>query len=288
MQAVRDNDIHIIANVGNDMEFWGLHISPDIDTILYTLSDRLGTDRGWGLRGDTFRCLEAVSFFKLPTWFRPGDADLATHLFRTGLLRGGLKLDEVVERLTSAMSIRPRIIPATNDAVRTRIETAGGFMSYQEFLHHEPSKQDVRSIVYAGAAEARATEAAVDSIREAEMVILAPSNPMTSIGPILAVRAIREALRCTRADVIAISPIIGNAAVSGPAAQLMEAAGYEASPCGVARCYHDILDNIVIDTADLAHASSIRYETIGVHVTNIRITDVESARKLAEFVVNIR
>jgi LPPG:FO 2-phospho-L-lactate transferase len=186
------------------------------------------------------------------------------------------------------MGIHAQVLPATNDPVRTKIETTAGFVSFQEFLDREKFRPEIRSITYAGATEARGTDATLHSIREAEMVILAPSNPITSIGPMLAVPGIRDALRCTRAEVVAISPLIGNAAISGPAGRLMEACGYDTSPAGVARCYHDFLDNIVIDSEDAALAASIRYDTIGVHVTNIRMTNPESARDLASFVVNIR
>jgi LPPG:FO 2-phospho-L-lactate transferase len=150
--------------------------------------------------------------------------------------------------------------------------------------HWQP---EVRSVTYAGAAEARASAAALSSIRESELVIIAPSNPITSVGPMLAIHDLRDALRCTRAEVVAISPLIGNAAVSGPAAKLMEACGYEVSPLGVARCYHDFLDNIVLDTRDAALAASIRYDTIGVQITDILMTDDEAARRLAQFVISV-
>src|SRR5205085_7338771 len=153
---------------------------------------------------------------------------------------------------------------------------------FQEFFVREHWQPDVRSVSYSGAGEARAPEAVLHSIRESRLVIIAPSNPITSIGPMLAIHDIRDALRCTRAEVIAISPLIGNTAFAGPAAKLMEACGYEVSPSGVARCYHDFLDNIVIDVRDAALASSIRYETIGVQVTDILMSDDEAARRLAE------
>jgi LPPG:FO 2-phospho-L-lactate transferase len=269
------------------MEMWGLHVSPDIDTILYALSGRLDTERGWGLAEETFRCREAIEAFDMPTWFPLGDVALATHLARTQMLRNGLKLDQTVERLARSMQVKAHVLPATNDPVRTRIEIPGRLLGFQEYFEREHWKPDVRSVIYSGAAEARATDAVLQSIREAEMVILAPGSPITSIGPILAVPGIRDALRCTRAEVVAISPLIRNAAISGPAAKLMEACGYDVSPSGVARCYHDFLDNIVIDTSDAALAPSIRYETIGVHVTNILISDIDRARQLAEFVLTI-
>src|SRR5262249_52967925 len=156
------------------------------------------------------------------------------------------------------------ILPATDQRVRTKIETPSGMLDFQEFFVRDRCRPEVLGVAYAGTASARATTAVLRSIREADVVIIAPSNPITSIGPMLALHDLRDALRCTRAEVIAISPLIGNAAVSGPAAKLMQACGYEVSPSGIARCYHDFLDNIVLDRSDAAFAASIRYETIGV------------------------
>ncbi|PYS06003.1 MAG: 2-phospho-L-lactate transferase [Acidobacteria bacterium] len=285
VQVVPEEQVHVIVNVGDDTDVWGLHISPDIDSITYALAGKLDTLRGWGLVNETFRCLETIEAFGMPGWFRLGDQDLATHLTRTHLLRSGLSLSETVERMSKAMGVKARVLPATDDPVRTKVETPQGMLGFQEFFVRDQWKPEVRSVSYAGATEARAPAVVLDSIRDAQLVIIAPSNPITSIGPILALHQVREALRCTRAEVIAISPLIGNAAVSGPAAKLMEACGYEVSPSGVARCYHDFLNNIVIDVRDGALASSIRYETIGVRVTNLLMPDDIAARKLAEFIV---
>jgi LPPG:FO 2-phospho-L-lactate transferase len=287
VQVVPEEDIHVIVNVGDDTEIWGLHVSPDIDSIGYGLAAKLDTSRGWGLENETFRCLEEIEAYGMPSWFRLGDRDLATHLARTELLKRGLPLTEVVERMAKAMGIRARVLPATDDSVRTTIETPGGVLGFQEFFVREHWQPEVRSVTYAGAAEAHASAAVLQSIREAAVVIIAPSNPITSIGPMLAIHDLRDALRCTRAEVIAISPLIGNAAVSGPAGKLMEACGYDVSPSGIARCYHDFLDNIVLDTRDAALAASIRYETIGVQITDILMADDEAARRLAQFVIGV-
>jgi LPPG:FO 2-phospho-L-lactate transferase len=287
VQIIPEEDIHVIVNVGDDTEIWGLHVSPDIDSIAYGLAKRLDTTRGWGLEDETFRCLEEIQGYGMPSWFRLGDRDLATHLTRTELLKQGLTLTEVVGRMTNAMGIRARVLPATDDAVRTTIETRDGTLGFQEFFVRERWQPEVRSVIYAGAREAHASAVVVESIREAAVVIIAPSNPITSIGPMLAIHDLRDALRCTRAQVVAISPLIGNAAVSGPAAKLMEACGFEVSPAGIARCYHDFLDDIVLDTRDAAFASSIRYDTIGVRITDILMADDQAARRLAEFVIGV-
>jgi LPPG:FO 2-phospho-L-lactate transferase len=286
VKVIPEERIHVIVNVGDDTDIWGLHISPDIDSIVYGLSGRLDPIRGWGLRDETFRCLEAMRAYEMPSWFQLGDSDLATHLTRTELLKSGFTLTTVVERMARALGVKSRIMPATDDPVRTKVETHDGLLGFQEFFVRDRWKSDVKSVTYAGAAEARAPDAVLHSIREAGLVIIAPSNPITSVGPILALHDIREALRCTRSEIVAISPIIGNTAFSGPAAKLMQACGYEVSAEGVARCYHDFLDNIVIDTSDKALASSIRYETIGVQVTDILMSDDTAARRLAQFVID--
>jgi len=285
IQVIPQSQIHVIANVGDDTDVWGLRVSPDIDTVVYALAGRLDAVRGWGLRDETFRCLHEMDRLGMPAWFQLGDADLATHLTRTELLRH-LPLGEVTARIAGSLGVQARVIPATDDRVRTKIETADGLLDFQEFFVRERWKPEVRSVLYAGAAEARAPDAVLQSIREAQLVIVAPSNPITSIGPILAVHGIRDALRCTRAEVVAISPLIGNVAESGPAGKLMEACGYDVSPAGVARCYHDFLDNLIVHTTDADVAPGIRLDTIGVQVTNILMLGQEDARRLAQFVID--
>jgi LPPG:FO 2-phospho-L-lactate transferase len=287
VRVVPEEDVHVIVNVGDDTDIWGLHVSPDIDSIMYGLAGRLDTERGWGVRDETFRCLEEISKYGMPDWFRIGDRDVATHITRTALLQSGFTLSEVTARMAASLGVKAAILPATDHPVRTKIETLGETLSFQEFFVRERWQPSVRSVTYAGAAEAHAPPAVLNSIRDSRLVIVAPSNPITSVGPILAIHDIRDALRCTRAEVVAISPLIGHAAFSGPAAKLMEACGYEVSPSGIARCYHDFLDNIVIDEKDAMLAPAIRYDTIGVHTTDIRMSDDEEATRLAAFVVEL-
>jgi LPPG:FO 2-phospho-L-lactate transferase len=286
VKVVPAREVNVIVNVGDDLDMWGLHISPDIDTILYALSNRLDVARGWGRSNETFRCLEAMREAGAPPWFKLGDADLATHLIRTEMLRKGATLSEVVTHLAKSFGVTSQILPATNDRVRTKVETPDGFVDFQEFFVRDQWKPDVRSVIYSGAIEAHATDEVMHAIRDAQVVIVAPSNPITSIGPIVAIPAVRDALRCTRAEVVAVSPIVSGAAVTGPAGKLMEACGYDISAEGVARCYHDFLDLIVVDSSDAAIAATIRSDdTIGVEVTDIMMTDVDAAARLAEFVV---
>lgn len=285
IQVVPQQQVHVVVNVGDDTDVWGLHISPDIDTILYALSNRLDERRGWGRREESFHCLNEMKGFGMPGWFQLGDRDLATHLARTEMLRHQ-PLSEATTRMAQLMGVTATVLPATNDVLRTRIETPEGILDFQEFFVRERSKPEVRSVVYNGASAALAPESVLRSIREAQLIIVAPSNPITSISPILAIKGIRDALRCTRAEVVAISPIVGTQAVSGPAGKLMEACGYDVSPAGVARCYHDFLDNIVVHDSDAAIAPEIRLETIGVQVTNILMPGADDARRLAQFVID--
>ena len=287
VRVVPEEKIHVIVNVGDDTDMWGLHISPDIDSIVYGMAGKLDTQRGWGLRDETFKCLEEIGNYGMPDWFRLGDRDLATHITRTELLRSGFTLSQVTAQMAQSLGVKATILPATDHPVRTKIETAEETLGFQEYFVRERWQPAVRSVIYAGATEAHAPPAVLNSIRDSKLVIIAPSNPITSIGPILAIHDLRDALRCTRAEVIAISPLIGNAAFSGPAAKLMEACGYEVSPSGIARCYHDFLDNIVIDAQDATLAPSIRYDTIGVQITDILMSDDEAATRLAAFVVEL-
>ncbi|HEY2380295.1 MAG TPA: 2-phospho-L-lactate transferase [Terriglobia bacterium] len=286
VQVIPQEDIHVIVNVGDDTSVWGLHVSPDIDSITYGLSGKLDAVRGWGLSSETFRCLDEIGAYALPTWFRLGDRDLATHIARTELLRSGLTLTEVTARMAAAIGVRAAVFPASDDPVRTKIETPEGTLGFQEFFVREHWKPDVQGVSYTGAADAHASPAVLSSIHDAQLVVIAPSNPVTSIGPMLAVHEIRDALRCTRAEVVAISPLIGNAAFSGPAAKLMEACGYEVSAAGVARYYHEFLDNIVIDSRDSQLAAAIRYDSIGVQITDIVMSDDAAAGRLARFIID--
>jgi LPPG:FO 2-phospho-L-lactate transferase len=238
------------------------------------------------LRDETFRCLSTIEQLGRTAWFKLGDADLATHLMRTEMLRRGLSLSNVVHELAAAMGVKAQVLPATNDRVRTKIDTALGLLDFQEFFVRERFQPEVKSVIYSGALEAQPAPGVLDAIHQAQAVIVAPSNPITSIGPILAVPAIRDALRCARAEVVAISPIIGTEAVSGPAGKLMEARGFDVSAEGVARCYHDFVDLMIVHNSDAALAKAIRCDdTIGVETTDILMPNLDAATKLAEFVI---
>ena len=227
-------DLTVIGNTGDDTEVWGLHVSPDLDTVSYALAGLLDVERGWGLAGETFNCLAAMAAHGADTWFNLGDRDLATHLTRTRALRDGHPLSTVTARLAADLGVGARILPMSDAPVRTMIRTPGGRLTFQEYFVREKALVEVVGVDYEGAASARPAPGVVEAIRAADVVVVCPSNPVTSVGPILAVPGIVDALRATLAPVVAVSPIVGGAAVSGPAGALMQARGLAVSPLGVA------------------------------------------------------
>ena len=259
---VEPGALTIIGNTGDDALIWGLHVSPDLDTICYTLAGLIDESRGWGLRDESFRTLGEMVRFGEPTWFNLGDRDLATHLHRTRLLAEGATLSEVTARLARDLGARHLVVPMSDQAVRTRLLGPDGWLTFQEYFVREKTQVEVRDVEYAGAAAAAPSPGLLEAIAEADAVIVCPSNPVTSIGPILAVPGLAAALEETRAPVIAVSPIIGGAAVSGPAGRLMAMRGLEVSAFGVAAAYAPWLDTLVLDRVDAALAP--RLEATGV------------------------
>ncbi|HKA62686.1 MAG TPA: 2-phospho-L-lactate transferase [Methylomirabilota bacterium] len=247
----------VVVNTGDDAEIWGLHVSPDLDTICYTLAGVIDERKGWGLTGETFNTLDQIARFGEPAWFNLGDRDLATHLHRTRLLREGRTLSQVTHAVASALGVTARILPMSDQPVRTRILGPDGWLAFQEYFVREKAQVDVRAVSYAGAARAHPAPGVVDAITTADAVLVSPSNPITSVGPILAVPGLVEALRATAATVVAVSPIVGGDAVSGPAGRLMASAGLPISAAGVARAYADWLDVLIFDERDRAMASEI-------------------------------
>ena len=244
------NALTVIGNTGDDTELWGLHISPDLDTVSYTLAGLIDERKGWGLRDETFSALEQMPRFGEPGWFGLGDRDLATHLHRTRLLREGRGLTEVTADIAGALQVPARVLPMSDQAVRTRILGPEGWISFQEYFVRDKAQTDVRAVEYSGAASATPAPGVLKALAAADAVIVCPSNPITSIGPILAVPGILGALLNTDATVIGISPIVGGEAVSGPAGRLMAMAGLPVSAVGVARAYAAWLDVLVIDERD--------------------------------------
>jgi LPPG:FO 2-phospho-L-lactate transferase len=255
-QVVAPDELTVIVNTGDDLEWWGLHVSPDIDSVLYGLADLLSKDRGWGVEDDSFRCLERMKQLGQPSWFSLGDLDLATHLTRTAMLRAGKTLAESTAELAAKFGIRARVLPMSDDKISTMLDTSKGTLTFQEYFVRERHQVEVRAVRFDGAEQARPAPRVIESIESAEAIIFAPSNPVTSIGPILAVPGIREALRQTAAPIAAVSPIVGGAAVSGPAGELMKMMGWPSTIAGVAKAYEDFLDVLVADRADAQAISS--------------------------------
>jgi len=283
--AVPPRELAVIVNTGDDLTWWGLHVSPDLDSITYALAGMLSRKRGWGVEGDTFHCLEAMRRMGNPAWFQVGDRDLATHLRRTQLLSGGRTLSAVTSEIAGTLGVETRILPMSDDRVETRVLTADGELSFQEYFVRERYQVAARGVRFEGAEHSRPAPGVLRAIAMAEAVVIAPSNPITSIGPILAVPGIREALKQTAAPVAAISPIIGGAAVSGPAGELMQTQGLPVAIAGVARCYADFLDLLIADQRDAA--LGLRVEAIAVRYTStlmrLEADKTSLARSVLEF-----
>jgi len=276
----------VVGNTGDDAEVWGLHVSPDLDTVCYTLGGLLDEERGWGLRDESFRTLGEMVRFGEPTWFNLGDRDLATHLHRTRLLAEGRSLSEVTAKLAADLGVRHAVLPMSDQPVRTRVLGPDGWLGFQEYFVREKTQVEVRAIEYTGAPEARPAPGLVEAIGAADAVLVCPSNPVTSVGPILAVPGIVEALQGTRAPVLAISPIVGGRAVSGPAGRLMAARGLPVSALGIAQGYAPWLDILIIDDEDAALAPSIEAAgarpVVASTLMTGRVEEMRLARRILE------
>src|SRR3984957_14485783 len=266
-QAMPAEDITIIVNTGDDLMWWGLYVSPDIDSITYVLSGLLSRERGWGVKGDTFLCLQAMGQLGEPTWFHAGDRDLAVHLLRSRLLAEGKTLSDATSIICGKLGVNARILPMSDSRVETRVDTPVGELSFEEYFVQRWYQDPVNSVRFAGATDAEPAAGVIDAIVSADAVLIAPSNPVTSIGPILAVPGIREALLRARGKIAAISPIVGNAPVAGPAGILMAAQGLPCSIAGVAQAYEDFLDVLVCDTTDARAAETLRKNGLRVQCT---------------------
>jgi LPPG:FO 2-phospho-L-lactate transferase len=278
---ISPEELCIVCNTGDDFVLHGLHISPDLDTIAYTLGGVVDTEKGWGIQGDTFAALEGLEKYGGESWFKLGDRDLATHITRSRLLREGLTLAQVTERIGKSLGVKAALLPMSNDPVETKIQTPAGEISFQEYFVKRRWSVEVSGISYRGAAASRPAPGVLDPIRAARGVIVCPSNPVTSIGPILAVPGIREALRETKAAVLAVSPIIGGRPVSGPADRLMAAVGLEVSSFGVAKAYADFVDFFALAPEDKNWRT--RIEALGVKTVEktIRMNSLDDKRNLA-------
>ncbi len=286
VRVVPPSDVVAVVNTADDDEFHGLYVSPDLDSVTYSLAGASNVAQGWGLEGETFATLDALERYDVPTWFRLGDKDLATHLFRTQRLRAGLPLSAVTAEITRAWNLDVRLLPMTDDPVRTRIsvEREGGTveeLAMQAWFVGERAASPVVGVRFDGAAEARPAPGVVEALRRAETIVICPSNPVISIGPILAVPGIREVLEERREHVVAVSPIVGGAPVKGPADRLMAPLGIEVSCVGVARAYAAICSSLVIDAIDADLAGAVEAAGVRAVVTDTMMRSPEIAAALA-------
>jgi LPPG:FO 2-phospho-L-lactate transferase len=287
VEVVAPASVTAVVNTADDDDFFGLRVCPDLDSVTYTLADAHDRDRGWGLAGETFATLDALGRYGGPTWFGLGDRDLATHLFRTERLRAGAPLHAVTAEIARAWGLHARLLPMTDDRVATRItviDDAGGSprdLAMQEWFVRERCTPAVRAVTFAGAADATPAPGVLDALDAAETIVICPSNPVISIGPILAVPGIRDRLLARRDRVVGVSPIVGGAPVKGPADRLMNPLGIVVSSVGVARAYREICATLVIDTVDADDAGRVAAEGVRPVVTDTMMRDVGVAAALA-------
>jgi LPPG:FO 2-phospho-L-lactate transferase len=286
-RVVPQEELTIIVNTGDDLLWWGLYASPDIDSIVYMLAGKLSQERGWGQHGDTFYCLQSMAQLGQPTWFHTGDRDLATHIQRSKLLADGKTLTEVTAQIASRLGVKARVLPMSNSRVETRVLTPAGELSFEEYFVQRWYQDPVEQVRFQGASDAEPAPGVIEAIRSADAVLLAPSNPVTSIGPILAVPGIREALRECRSRIAAVSPIVARAAVSGPAGILLAAQGFEVSIAGVADFYHDFLDLLVVDSRDREAAEKMQHSGMRVHCVSTIMRRPEDRIALAQSVLTV-
>lgn len=285
-QVVPPDELTIVVNTGDDLLWWGLYVSPDIDSITYVLAGLLSKERGWGVKGDTFQCLQAMGQLGQPIWFHAGDRDLAVHLVRSQLLAEGKTLTEATAEISGKLGVTARILPMSDSRVETRVLTPIGELSFEEYFVQRWYQDPVESVRYAGAADAEPAPGLIDAILRSDIVLIAPSNPVSSIFPILAVPGIRGALRDTKAIIAGVSPIVGGAAVSGPAGILMASQNLPVSISGIAQTYADFLDVLVADNRDRSEAETLATTTLHVHCTNTLMRTLNDRSDLARAVLD--
>lgn len=275
-------DVTAIVNVGDDMEWAGLHISPDLDTVTYTLADLVNPETGWGLRGESRRTLDRLSELGGPDWFMIGDLDLATHLYRTHRLSEGDTLSEITGDLAARLGLECAITPVTDDRLRTVVATDQGELAFQDYFVRRRASDPVHALRFDGAETAKPAPLVEDALAKADVIVIAPSNPFLSIDPLLSVPGVREQVTSNRAKVVAVSPIVGGQAVKGPAADILQSLGHDVSALGVARLYDDLAEVFVLDQTDASLADVIAAETgMRVVVMQTLMTDVEAKMALA-------
>jgi LPPG:FO 2-phospho-L-lactate transferase len=277
VDVVPPADVTAIVNVGDDLDVLDLHVSPDVDSVVYALAGLADDDRGWGRAGETWNALETVAALGGPVWFRLGDRDLGLHLVRTDAMRAGQPLSAITARVAQALGIEATVLPATDARLRTWLDTPAGSFEFQEWFVARGHRDEVDAVRYEGAAQAAPAPGVLEALEAADVIVIAPSNPYVSVGPILAVSEIRAALAARRARCVAVSPLIGGRAVKGPADRMLARLAGGTTPAHVASCYAGLVDALAVEEAD--DASGLEVEAI---VTTTLMTDAASRRAVAE------
>ena len=280
-------ELTIIVNTGDDIVLHGLKISPDLDIVTYTLAGIVDPEKGWGFRGETFHALKRLAVYGRPDWFNLGDRDLATHIHRSALIEEGRTLSEVAESIRAALGVKAKILPMSDNPVPTIIETNEGAMHFQKYLVKRRAEPLVEGIRFAGIEQARPAPGVLEAIREAGRIIICPSNPLISIGPILAVPGVRQELRARKEDVVAVCPIIGGKSLKGPSDKMLAQLGYEPTALGVAKLYADFSGTLVIDPADKKDTGAISALGMRVQVVPTVMKTPEQKRKLAQALLGL-
>ena len=283
--AAHDQEVTVISNVGDNYWLYGMYVCPDIDTIIYGLSGILDEEKGWGVKKDTNNFLRQMEVFGEETWFRVGDRDAATHVTRTNMLKNGKNLSDITQWMCEKFAVESKVIPITDNTVETRITSNGEDLHLQEFWVKHRGRGNIEGIQYVGADKARPNPDAISAIQDAELVVIAPGNPLTSIGPMMGIKGVRKELTKNKKKVVSVSPLIGNKSFSGPADKYMEAAGIEVSVFGLAQMYADVCSKMVIDTKDKAQASKIQGLDIQVFDTKIKMQNKMAEEALAGFIL---
>ena len=286
-ETIEPREVTVIANVGDDLELHGLYISPDLDTLFYTLAGLGDEERGWGRASETWNASETIGLLGGETWFRLGDRDVGLHLVRTEALRRGEPLSAVTARLTQAVGLELTLLPATDDRLRTRIRTPGGEFEFQEWFVARGHRDRADEVVYEGAAEARPAPGVLEALEAAELIAIAPSNPFVSIGPILAVGEIRAVVERRRDRVVAVSPLIGGRAVKGPADAMFTSLAGGTGAGQVTDCYEGLIGSLVLDEADADDAEAVAERGVRPLVTRTLMSEPEARRGLVETVLGL-
>lgn len=284
--ALDPGDLSVVVNTADDFDPWGLRVCPDLDTVMYTLAGVANPETGWGLAGESFAFLDALSGYGEDAWFRLGDRDLATHVLRTQKLRAGHTLTGITAELSRALGIPGSILPMCDEKVSTVLKTPAGLLEFQEYFVRRRQRDEVLGVDLRGIEAARPTDSVLEAVSGADVVVFCPSNPVVSLGPILSVPGMREALRAAPAPKVAVSPIVGGRALKGPADRMLASLGHEVSSAGVAALYEGILDGMVIDGDDEGQRGDIEGLGMGVLAADAVMHDPPDRERLAREVLN--